>query len=345
MPRGSPPMLRAIALAGLAALTLSGCASLGVRQVGIDRGDYTQRLRDSEKAQLLSNIVALRHGDAPLFLNVTSVISQYTRETSGTLGVALSPASDSDGGEARGSILLRETPTVTYTPITGQRFAHSMLAPMPPTTVLAMIEAGWASDDLLHVTVRSINGVSNASHSMLFEQPNDNRFDRVAEAFRRLQRSGAVSLRMVQRDKFYAGTAHVAPVLSDADKADLTFLAQTLDVKFDGDGANVVFAAQKSRDGEIAITTRSMFEVLGELSHGVDLTGQDQFAQDALIRVHSGDREPVRAHVAVKYHDRWFWIASDDPASMRLFLLTQVLLFLNDEEGASRAPLVTIPAG
>jgi hypothetical protein len=275
---------------------------------------------------------------------VTSVISQYTRETSGALGVTLAPASDSDGGVAQGSILLRETPTVTYTPITGQRFAHSMLAPMPPTSVLAMIEAGWASDDLLRIAVRSINGVPNASHSVLFEQPNDGRFDQVADAFRRLQRSGAVSLRMMQRDKSYAGTAHVAPILSDSDKADMAFLGRTLDLKFGGD-ADIVFAAQKSRDGEIAITTRSMFEILGELSHGVDMAGADEFPSDALIRVHSGEREPANAHVSVKYHGRWFWIASDDQASVRLFLLAQVLLFLNDEEGASRAPLVTIPAG
>lgn len=326
-------------------LALTGCAALGPQRVGIDRGDYTQRLRESEKAQLLANIVALRHGDAPMFLNVTSVISQYTRETSGTLGLTVAPASGSDGGDTRGSVLLRETPTVTYTPITGERFAHSMLAPMPPISILAMIEAGWASDDLLRITVRSINGVANPSHSQLFEQPADSSFDQVVRAFRQLQQSGAVNYRMTKSDKAYTGIARLAPVLSAEDRASLALLEKALGLKFDGGGGVIVFAAQRSNDGEIAIMTRSMLEVLGELSHGVDMSGSEVFPSDALIRVHSGAKAPPRTHVAVKYQDRWFWIADDDDASKRMFLLAQVLLFLNDEEGASRAPLVTIPAG
>lgn len=343
--RRSSKRLKAYIPAALSALMLTGCASLGSQRIGIDRSDYTQRLRDSEKSQLLSNIVALRFGDAPLFLNVTSVISQYTRESSGTIDVTLSPASDSDGGTAHGGLLLRETPTVTYTPVSGERFAHTMLAPMPPASVLAMMEAGWASDDLLRITVRTINGVSNASHSTLFEQPSDGRFDQVAGAMRRLQRDGAVSIRVKQNDKSFSGTARLAPTLSDADRADLDLLGKLLGFKFVGGQIDIVFASRAANPSELAITTRSMFEVLSEMGQGVDLTGDGAFNPKALIRVHSGGQAPADSHVAVKYKGRWFWIANDDQVSMRAFLLTQVLLSLNDQEGASRAPLVTIPAG
>ena len=47
---------------------LSGCTNIGVQRIGIDRSDYTARLRESNKEQLLLNIVAIRYGDAPLFL-------------------------------------------------------------------------------------------------------------------------------------------------------------------------------------------------------------------------------------------------------------------------------------
>ena len=93
------------ALTGLLAALLAGCAGLGPARVGIDRTDYTERLRQSEKEQLLTNIVALRYGDPPMFLGVSSVISQYTRESSGELHAAISPAVDNDGGSIGGAIL------------------------------------------------------------------------------------------------------------------------------------------------------------------------------------------------------------------------------------------------
>jgi hypothetical protein len=325
-------------------LMLGGCANLGVQQVGVDRIDYVDKLRDSEKQQLLSNIVAIRYGDAPLFLNVTSVISQYTREASAHVGATLDPASDSDGGSAGGEVLLRETPTVTYTPITGSRFARGMLAPMPPASLLAMMEAGWASDDLLRVGVRSINGVANASHASLFEQKVDPRFDEVSAAFRRLQRSGVISVRLKERDKAYSGSALVSPDVSDTDRADLALLKQALGLRFDG-GESVVVFAKVGGENELALATRSMFEILSELAMGVETgDGADQPA-GVLIHVRSGPRAPTDAYASVRRHGRWFWIDGADERSRRIFLLTQMLLFLNDEEGATHAPLLTIPAG
>jgi len=325
-------------------LALGGCTSLGVRQVGVDRVDYVDKLRDSEKQQLLSNIVAIRYGDAPLFLNVTSVISQYTREASAHVGATLDPASDSDGGSAGGEVLLRETPTVTYTPVTGSRFARSMLAPMPPASLLAMMEAGWASDDLLNVGVRSINGVTNASHADLFQQKVDPKFTEVAGAFRRLQRSGAISVRLKERDKTYSGSAMVGVDISDVDRADLALLKQALGLRFDGGESTVVFA-KVGGENELALATRSMFEILSELALGVEIGESAAPRADALIRVHSGPKAPADAYASVRYRGRWFWIDGADEHSRRIFLLTQMLLFLNDEEGATHAPLLTIPAG
>ena len=101
----------------LLAAMLAGCTSIGVQRVGIDRTDYTRQLRQSDKEQLLANIVALRQGDAPMFLEVSSVISQYSRESTGELQAAIAPAVDNDAGAIGGSVVLRESPTVTYTPL------------------------------------------------------------------------------------------------------------------------------------------------------------------------------------------------------------------------------------
>ena len=55
---------------------LTGCASIGPANVARDRFDYIAAISDSWKAQMLLNVVKLRYGDAPVFLDVVSVITQ-----------------------------------------------------------------------------------------------------------------------------------------------------------------------------------------------------------------------------------------------------------------------------
>ena len=66
-----------IMLSVSALLLLSGCAGIGPMTVSRDRFDYTSAISDSWKNQMLFNMVKIRYGDAPVFLDVSSVISQY----------------------------------------------------------------------------------------------------------------------------------------------------------------------------------------------------------------------------------------------------------------------------
>jgi hypothetical protein len=71
-----------IAFTLLILLSFTGCASIGPGTVTRDRFDYVTAISDSWKSQMLFNLVKLRYGDAPVFLDVASVINQYLIEGS-----------------------------------------------------------------------------------------------------------------------------------------------------------------------------------------------------------------------------------------------------------------------
>src|SRR6478735_1546176 len=61
----------------LVLLAAVGCTSVGPITVPRDRVDYITAVAESWKEQTLLNIVRMRYGDAPTFVDVSSVISAY----------------------------------------------------------------------------------------------------------------------------------------------------------------------------------------------------------------------------------------------------------------------------
>ena len=106
---------------------VSGCASIGPGTVARDRFDYITAISDSWKSQMLLNLVKIRYGDAPVFLDVASVINQYAIE--GSIGYTGSWAQNNQLPWPWNSLhswanLGRYTdrPTITYSPLSGERF-------------------------------------------------------------------------------------------------------------------------------------------------------------------------------------------------------------------------------
>jgi hypothetical protein len=110
------------------AVQLSGCAGIGPPTVDRDRFDYVSAISESWKRQTLLNLLKTRYLDAPVFMDVSSVINQYALEGEIELGFTWSGSNTQSLG---GTGKYTDRPTITYNPVMGKNFAQSLLRPIP----------------------------------------------------------------------------------------------------------------------------------------------------------------------------------------------------------------------
>jgi hypothetical protein len=340
---------------------LGGCASIGPGTVARDRFDYISAISESWKAQMLFNLVKLRYGDTPVFLDVASVITQTG--VTGTFGVSGSwwqnPFFSSAGATAQG--FYGEKPTVTYLPMSGEKFARSLMTPIPPGAILSFLQAGYPADIVLRLAVHTINGI----HSRFGYGPRareaDPEFFPLVEKLRNLQQSGQIGLR-VKRTGTQTATAIVfSKKLTPATAADRDEVRKLLGLSPETDEIDVVYGSVAANDKEIAMLTRSVLEILTDLSSYTDVPAANveqkrTFPSPApevvngvpvppLLRIISSPQKPDDAFVAVPYGQNWYWIDDKDFASKRLFSFIMFLFTLTESGDKQGAPIITVPVG
>jgi hypothetical protein len=347
--------LSVCALSCLLVVGLAGCTSFGPGTITRDRFDYVSTISDSWKSQMLLNLVKLRYADTPVFLDVSSVISQY--EFAGELSASLGWDSPEPGANSQtlgGAGRYAERPTITYVPLAGADFTQSLLTPVPPSAVLMLIQAGYPVRLVFGMCVRTINDLDNRSVDPLWAREADPAYERLVDELERLQRQGAVAMRVEQLgdDEVVVMALRRKRISPEG----IERVADLLGIDPSVDRYRIAYGAVARSDDEIAIHTRSIFEIMVELSARVEPPPEhlrkgfvspiaiDQTAADFPFRVFSGTEKPAEAYAAVRYLGHWFWIAQNDEASKIDFVFLMLLFSLVEPREGDSAPIVTVPA-
>jgi hypothetical protein len=344
---------------------LTACTHIGPTTVPRDRFDYNTAIADSWKTQTLLNIVKLRYADLPLFVEVASVVSGYTLEGSVNLGGTVSSE-----GAAQGDFLALGTagkytdrPTITYAPITGAKFNENFMTPIPPHAVLFLMQSGWQADIIFPIVVESINGLRSRQSAGSDQRLGDPEYYYLVSLFRKIQRSGAVGMRII-KEKDQKNTTvlffHRKNISAEVLNAHME-IAQLLGLDPTKQEVKVTYGLIAQADDEIAMLTRSILQIIVNLatqievpfdhvSNGLTIPSLPIPAGETanlkrLIQVKSGPDKPENAFTAVKYEDHWFWIDKSDFQSKRTFAFLMILFSLTETGGKEGLPLVTIPAG
>ncbi len=182
------------------------------------------------------------------------------------------------------------------------------------------------------------------------------------EKLRNIQQSGEIGLRVRKISDREAATLIVfSKKLNPAIVADRAEVRKLLGLNPEAEEFSVVYGSVAANDKEIALLTRSVIEILTDLSSYIDVpaTNVEQkrtFPSPApelvngapvppLIRLLSSPQKPDDAFAAVPYRQEWYWIDDKDFASKRLFSFIMFLFTLTDTGDKQGAPVITIPAG
>lgn len=355
---------------------LGGCTSIGVATILRDRPAYNEVIADTWKQQTLLNIVKLRYFDTPTFLDVSSVISSYQLQGEVSFEREFFPRAPADTNRTFGlSGTYTDRPTISYAPLTGERFVNNLLRPIPPQAVFAMVMSGHQADFIFRAAVRGINDVYSYSGAPSRARSEDPDFSRIIEALQRVQRVGALGMRIEEVRATAEATQRgprgerVARELvtwvffratrDEQTRADIALLREALALTPDAKEFRLTFGALGSEGNEIALFTRSILEILVELSAGVEVPA-DHVAEGRVrsikLQSHDGDpaypvarirvspNRPDDAFSAVFYRNHWFWIDDRDLPSKRVFTFLKLFSSIAETGVAPHLPVLTVPA-
>jgi hypothetical protein len=153
--------------AAIFAVALAGCQHVGPSSIAMGRPDYNSAIQQTSQQQLLENIVRVRDAQMPLVMDVTQINAGLTFQasagaqlsgiggqaalqgagravpTSNTAGALASLVIPTEVGLLTSGMVYQETPTITYTPLTGQPLIAQLSTPITVDFLATLPDPDW----------------------------------------------------------------------------------------------------------------------------------------------------------------------------------------------------------
>ena len=382
----------------LVVLVLTGCNAVGPKALQSARVDYNEAIAQTWNQQLLLNLVRLKYRDTLIFLEIDSVATQYSLSYGGSADSSLSPIDNTSrtlnlsgiGAGATGSatsgrnqgrnrglgldagLEYVEKPTITYTPLKGQKFVTQILTPIPLNTIILLSQSGWSIERIMNMCVQRFNQLPNAPSASGPTPDYAPRFEEFAEVIsllRSLQKSGKLfgflqpAKGIPPEDKKHDLVLRFADGIEDSDEA--IRLRELIGLTHNEREFVMSEGVRLSGGGKVAVQTRSMLGLMHFLSNAVDIpqahidagfvtrtmttdgSGKEfdwsDVVTEKLMTIQSQESRPNSAFAAVHYRGVWFYIDDSDLPAKSTFELLSYLFYLQAGDIKSQSPLLTMP--
>jgi hypothetical protein len=341
---------------------LCGCAVVGPPSLRNGRAVYNEAINDTNNQQLLQVVIRERYAENASLLAVSSVTANVSVSTSAGFQFGFGNESNYSGNLVPFSAgaIYEENPTVSYTPVEGQKYLRQVTSPVSLSVLLPLCESAVEPGLVFSALVNRVNDITNPGFIAPSVKP-DLRFARFVELVTLLGQAQA--LNWVQNPPPEAGFSAIIHHFKPDHDANVRELLHLLGISEQlAEGEEIVLpvslAPGRSSKTGIVFTTRSLYKLLEIFSAAVDIPGEDVQSGAAgaypqtgplgsLLHIHRSHAKPENAYVAVQYRGWWFYIDSTDRPTKRFFHLLTVLWSVSIAESAAKAqkvPLLMLPA-
>lgn len=337
-------------IACLAMALLTGCGKLGPAYIEKSRGSYIDVIAQTDREELLANLVRLRHSEAPVFVQIDSITSSpdlgfrvgsdITIDSSVVSTAKLTP-----------SISYTEQPTIVFKPLLGREFSKELLLPISLMPIFILLENGWSLDAVLLPLARSINGVRNYdqqfNQSAAFSAEYRSFTDAVV-ALGNMHRNGLIS---IGTEGTGEAPSALVMVINPAAKNSQNWLRAAKIFNLDESAGEIrLGVGLNGSPSTLAMETRPLMGTMRYLSSFIEEGSLrpailDRSVHDRLgFSVNATSDAPEGAIVAIQHRGVWFSIDAADIRSKEIFMMLRVLFNLQAQQSsASSGVALTLP--
>ncbi len=345
-------------------LSFVGCANYGPVSLKSERSRYNLAIQKTNDEQLLLNLVRLKYRDTPFFMEVSNIASQFSLKSKASISAQLGSIVE-DIFNLGASASYEESPTVSYSPLQGDKFVKNILSTIPLKTIALLFHSGWSVERIFRISFQSLNELENApgasgptpklapkyiefQKAIYYLQELDDR-DALSVFYQELDGQPQLILKIANEDK-NSNEAHGFARAMNVTPGQTSFILNN-------------FPNSKQSD-HIRIIPRSFLGIMFYLSQSIDVPEQDvkngkvTLTKDSngdsfdwskvtgdLLSIKFSKEKPLRALTYISYRGIWFYIDDIDLESKSTFQLLMQVYSLQSGAIKSSEPILTIGVG
>lgn len=330
----------------LLVVLFAGCRNLGPNSIYSNRESYIEALSQTDKEEILANIVRAKYNDPPKFLKIKTISAAPSLELGAESEFKFSPE---NFAILKPKLIYKESPTIIYTPLMGTEYSTQLLMPMGLVNLFLMLSNGFDTEVICDLMIISINGKNN---SRIASDSIRNEFRNVVRVIKRLSEQKLIHFATTNNSVKQSEPSFLIDVSLDALKTDdFKYLAKELDLDLK-EGSIEMVMGYNQKEKVFAVNTRSFLALINYLSNFVDVPEQHKNKvwqgkidpASGYIHIRCSDKMPENANTAVFLYNNWFYIESEDISSQNIIYLIQILFELQAHIGNSNGNIqLTMP--
>ena len=360
-------------------LFLSGChvpTKVALEGSG-GRSSYNIAIQKTNNEELLLNLVRLKYYDAPFFLELGNITTQFTYKAAANPIIRIPGFTKDNPFTLGGEFSWQNQPTISYSPLEGKEFTTQLMQPIDLSTIQQLVYSGWDIDRLFRLVIENLDELPNSpmgtgpvfySKTSMYEK-----FYEATSLMRYFQLNNQLQIGVSTRKISYKHDENVdtkeqevLQISFPKDGEESKKLASLLGGVESKNNRHVLSMVQGFNEkGNIGVMSRSLLSCLYYLGQSVQVPAEDIKKGKVAIPVNCKDVEfvnwkktvhslmdiqcnyskPVDAYICVKYRDVWFYISDNDLESKRTFILMQQLFNMQAAEPSKAQPILSLPLG